>query len=182
MIWWMLALAVLGWAVGRHTGLLVRAPAEHPPDLERLNERLMHVRNVGMRLNELAASEMRLSGEKRQLQSLQKLKPEVEWMLGEVERQMSECAPDSLHPSQAEHLENLLDATGKSLRMLLDIGQHSNPSNIDLAATIQHLYKHLNLLVPDLSKPDLTDFQTIENHNSSIDLCQQIIESFRNRT
>ena len=86
----------------------------------------MHVRNVGMRLNELAASEMRLSGEKRQLQSLQKLKLEVEWMLGEVERQMSECAPDSLHPSQAEHLENLLDATGKSLRMLLDIGQHSN--------------------------------------------------------
>lgn len=105
MIWWMLALAVLGWAVRRHTGLLVRAPAEHPPDLERLNERLMHVRNVGMRLNELAALEMRLSGEKQQLQSLQKLKLEVEWMLGEVERQMSECAPDSLHPSQAEHLE-----------------------------------------------------------------------------
>lgn len=181
MILWMLALAVLGWAVGRYTGLLVRAPAGHPPDLERLNERLMHVRNVGMRLNELAASEMRLSGEKRQLQSLQKLKLEVEWMLGEVERQMSECAPDSLHSSQAEHLENLLDATGKSLRMLLDIGQHSNPSNIDLAVTIQHLHKHLNLLVPGLSKPDLTDFQTIENHNSSIDLCQQIIESFRNR-
>ena len=62
MILWMLALAVLGWAVGRHTGLLVRKPAGHPPDLERLNERLMHVRNVGMRLNELA-SEMRLSGE-----------------------------------------------------------------------------------------------------------------------
>ena len=65
--------------------------------------------------------------------------------------------------------------------MLLDIGQHSNPSNIDLAATIQHLHKHLNLLVPDASKTDSIDFQNIENHASSIDLCQQIIESFRNR-
>ena len=102
-------------------------------------------------------------------------------MLGEVERQMSECAPDSLHPSQAEHLENLLDATGKSLRMLLDIGQHSNPSNIDLAATIQHLYKHMNLLVSDASKTDSMDFQNIENHISSIELCQQLIESFRSR-
>ena len=162
MIWWMLAFAALGWAVGRHTGLLVHAPPGHPPDLERLNERLMHVRDVGMRLTELAASEMRLSGEKQQLQSLQKLKIEVEWLLNEVDRQLSECIQESLHPSQEERLDNLLDATGKSLRMLLDIGQHPTPSEVDLAKTIHHLNKNLNLLILDVNEIDTVEFESTD--------------------
>ena len=68
------------------------------------------------------------------------LKEEVQWLLETVETMIQD--PD---PNRHDMLEHLLDATGKSLRLLLNFGQAPIQPWPTLYDGLQHLHKTLCL-------------------------------------
>ena len=95
---------------------------------------------MGMRMNELASSEVKLERERLELERLMALKEEVQWLLETVETMIQR--PD---PNRYDMLEQLLDATGKSLRLLLNFGQAPIQPWPTLCNGLQHLHKTLCL-------------------------------------
>ena len=115
------AVAVVAWTAGVVLGR-ARAKQRHanvsPSELKNLQGRMFHARNMGMRLQELASNQQRLQAEQAHLRLLQDLKDEVQWLLSQVESTLAEH-----HKHDPDRLEDMLDATGKALRLVLDAGR-----------------------------------------------------------
>jgi len=166
--------AALALALGYAWGLK-RKPSASPPDFSRLQAQMMHARNMGMRMNELASSEVKLERERLELERLMALKEEVQWLLETVETMIQH--PD---PNRHDMLEQLLDATGKSLRLLLNFGQAAIQPWPTLCDGLQHLHKTLCLAREIHPSPPInSELQNTENKYDSVTLSQQLIEIHR---
>lgn len=172
------AFAVMAWALGFWAGQRGK-PAQatsNPKDtLQTLQGRLLHARNMGMRLQELATTEQRLQEEQAHLALLHELKDEVNWLLSEVQSRLDR------HPQEdPARLEAMIDATGKSLRLLMDAGRQPHATWSKASEGLNHLHKTLCLIrdlpasSPVSEKSEHTDF-----HVNYTLLSQSLIELHR---
>ena len=138
----LLVLMGCGLGLGLSTFWIPRKPA---PDLLGLEERLRHARNLSMRLSELAEKQSRLSVESRHLEHHLSLKEGVSWMLTQVHERMDSCRP-STSAEESERMEELLSATCKSLRCLLEAGSSPLISLEDLHPMTRTVHRTLCLL------------------------------------
>ena len=138
---------------------------------------MLHVRNMGMRLQELASNQQRLQEEQAHLRLLQDLKDEVQWLLSRVESTLAEH-----HKHDSDRLEDMLDATGKALRLVLDAGRQPMTTWQRAQETLTHLHKTL-CLIRDLPTPNpqINDIQNAEKQINQVVLIQLMIESHRLR-
>ena len=138
---------------------------------------MLHARNMGMRLQELASNQQRLQAEQAHLRLLQDLKDEVEWLLSQVESTLAEH-----HKHDPDHLEDMLDATGKALRLVLDAGRQPMTNWQRALETLTHLHKTL-CLIRNLTHPSPTlSIECKQNTESQINqvvLIQLLIELHR---
>lgn len=141
----------MAWALGFWAGQR-GTPAQATPNpkdtLQTLQGRLLHARNMGMRLQELATTEQRLHEEQAHLALLHELKDEVNWLLSEVQSRLDRHLQED--PAQ---LEAMIDATGKSLRLLMDAGRQPHATWSKASEGLNHLHKTL-CLIRDLSAPN----------------------------
>ena len=132
------------WTAGVILGR-ARAKLRHanvsPSELKTLQGRMLHARNMGMRLQELASNQQRLQEEQAHLRLLQDLKNEVQWLLFKVESTLAEH-----HKHDPDRLEDMLDATGKALRLVLDAGRRPMTTWQQAQETLIHLHKTLCLI------------------------------------
>lgn len=135
-----LAGALTSLALGCWWGTASAAVRRKPPNLQSLQERIMHAKNLSMRMEELLRKEQQLMNEQASYTTLLSLKEETEWMLGLVESRLMEGGTSDL-----EHVESLLDATGKTLRLVLDIGQRPHMPWTTLQPNLIHIHKTLCL-------------------------------------
>ena len=141
----------VGWWLGTSTAAVKR----NPPNLQSLQERILHAKNLSMRMEELFRNEQQLMEEKASYTTLLSLKEETEWLLGVVEKRLTKGGSSDL-----EHVETLLDATGKTLRLVLDIGQRSHMPWTTLQPNLIHIHKTLCLA----SRNQLPNEIKIESH------------------
>lgn len=136
---------------------------------------MLHARNMGMRLQELASNQQRLQEEQAHLRLLQELKDEVQWLLSRVEATLGKH-----HKHDPDRLEDMLDATGKALRLLLDAGRQPMTTWSRAQETLTHLHKTL-CLIRNLPTPisENSDFQNTEKQINQVVLIQLMIESHR---
>lgn len=172
-----LAGALTSLAVGWWLGTSTAAVKRNPPNLQSLQERIMHAKNLSMRMEELFRKEQQLMEEKASYTTLLSLKEETEWLLGVVEKRLTKGGSSDL-----EHVETLLDATGKTLRLVLDIGQRSHMPWTTLQPNLIHIHKTLCLA----SRNQLPDDPTFDSHfiESEFDgsrLVQLLIQEYRNK-
>ena len=161
---------VLGRARGKQ-----RLANVSPSALKTLQGRMLHVRNMGMRLQELASNQQRLQEEQAHLRLLQDLKDEVQWLLSRVESTLAEH-----HKHDPDRLEDMLDATGKALRLVLDAGRRPMTTWQRAQETLTHLHKTLclirNLPTPT---PAIEEEQNTEKQVNQVILIQLMIELHR---
>ena len=168
----------MAWTAGVVLGR-ARAMQRHanvsPSELKNLQGRMLHARNMGMRLQELASNQQRLQAEQAHLRLLQDLKDEVQWLLSQVESTLAEH-----HKHDPDRLEDMLDATGKALRLVLDAGRQPMTTWQRAQATVAHLHKTL-CLIRDLPTPSFTNdnSQNTEKQINQVVLIQLIIEFHR---
>ena len=143
-----------------------------PSELKNLQGRMLHARNMGMRLQELASNQQRLQAEQAHLRLLQDLKDEVQWLLSQVESTLAEH-----HKHDPDRLEDMLDATGKALRLVLDAGRQPMTTWQRAQATVAHLHKTL-CLIRDLPTPSSINdnSQNTEKQINQVVLIQLMIE------
>ena len=143
--------------------------------LKTLQGRMLHARNMGMRLQELASNQQRLQAEQAHLRLLQDLKDEVQWLLSQVESTLAEH-----HKHDPDRLEDMLDATGKALRLVLDAGRQPMTTWQRAQATVAHLHKTL-CLIRDLPTPysKNVNSQNTEKQVNQVVLIQLMIELHR---
>lgn len=136
---------------------------------------MLHARNMGMRLQELASNQQRLQEEQAHLRLLQDLKDEVQWLLSRVEATLGEH-----HKHDPDRLEDMLDATGKALRLLLDAGRQPMTTWSRAQETLTHLHKTL-CLIRNLPTPisEKSDCQNTEKQINQVVLIKLIIEFHR---
>ena len=106
---------------------------------------------------------------------LQDLKDEVQWLLSQVESTLAEH-----HKHDPDRLEDMLDATGKALRLVLDAGRQPMTTWQRAQATVAHLHKTL-CLIRDLPTPSSTNdnSQNTEKQINQVVLIQLMIELHR---
>jgi hypothetical protein len=150
-----LAGALTSLALGWWWGSTTYTVSKNPPNLQSLQERIMHAKNLSMRMEELLRKEQQLMNEQASYTTLLSLKEETEWMLGLVESRLMEGGSSDL-----EHVEALLDATGKTLRLVLDIGQRPHMPWTTLQPNLIHIHKTLCLA----SRNQLPKEIKIESH------------------
>ena len=150
-----LAGALTSLAFGCWLGTATGAVRRNPPNLQSLQERIMHAKNLSMRMEELLRKEQQLMEEQASYTTLLSLKGETEWLLALVERRLMEGGASDL-----EHVETLLDATGKTLRLVLDIGQRPHVPWTTLQPNLIHIHKTLCLA----SRNQLPNEEKIESH------------------
>lgn len=168
-----LSLASFGW--GLHLGWSRRESSSEIVHLPTLEERLFHARNLSMRLGELAEHQRKCSAEQEALTQLNDMKLGVEWMLGEVERNM--VPPHS--ESQKEEVERLVAATGKCLRSLLHIGRHPYQSKEDALSSIEPLKHTLDMLKgTNKTKSTKIDFEVLDKKTNTVFLVNQIFNQY----
>ena len=164
----------MAWTTGVVLGR-ARATQRHanvsPSELKNLQGRMLHARNMGMRLQELASNQQRLQAEQAHLRLLQDLKDEVQWLLSQVESTLAEH-----HKHDPDRLEDMLDATGKALRLVLDAGRQPMTTWQRAQATVAHLHKTL-CLIRDLPTPSSTNdnSQNTEKQTNQVVLIQLMI-------
>lgn len=95
--------------------------------MERLSERMVHARNMGMRLQELGLRQRDLKVTQDHNRHLKELRSEVEWMLDLVQSRLLAASS----PRDCEDLETLLGAVSKSLRHMLEVGQFPDMAHED---------------------------------------------------
>ncbi|HCL46297.1 MAG TPA: hypothetical protein DHW55_03475, partial [Flavobacteriales bacterium] len=171
---------MLAWTAGVVLGRARAKPRQanvSPSQLKTLQGRMLHAQNMGMRLQELASNQQRLQEEQAHLQLLQDLKDEVHWLLSEVESTLTKH-----HEHDPDRLEDMLDATGKALRLVLDAGRQPMTTWQRAQETLTHLHKTL-CLIRDLPTPTLTfdETQNAEKQCNQVVLIQLMIESHRLR-
>jgi len=168
----------VAWTAGVVLGR-ARATQRHanvsPSELKNLQGRMLHARNMGMRLQELASNQQRLQAEQAHLQLLQDLKDEVQWLLSKVESTLAEH-----HKHDPDRLEDMLDATGKALRLVLDAGRQPMTTWQRALETLTHLHKTL-CLIRNLPTPfSINDnSQNTEKQVNQVVLIQLMIELHR---
>ena len=168
----------MAWTAGVVLGR-ARATQRHanvsPSELKNLQGRMLHARNMGMRLQELASNQQRLQAEQAHLRLLQDLKDEVQWLLSQVESTLAEH-----HKHDPDRLEDMLDATGKALRLVLDAGRQPMTTWQRAQATVTHLHKTL-CLIRDLPTPSSINdnSQNTEKQINQVVLIQLMIEIHR---
>ena len=168
----------MAWTAGVVLGR-ARATQRHanvsPSELKNLQGRMLHARNMGMRLQELASNQQRLQEEQAHLRLLQDLKDEVQWLLSEVESTL-----DEHHKHDPDRLEDMLDATGKALRLVLDAGRQPMTNWQRALETLTHLHKTL-CLIRNLPTPSSTNdtSQNTEKQITQVTLIQLMIELHR---
>ena len=168
----------MAWTAGVVLGR-ARATQRHanvsPSELKNLQGRMLHARNMGMRLQELASNQQRLQAEQAHLRLLQDLKDEVQWLLSQVESTLAKH-----HKHDPDRLEDMLDATGKALRLVLDAGRQPMTTWQRAQATVAHLHKTL-CLIRDLPTPSSINdnYQSIEKQTNQVVLIQLMIELHR---
>ena len=172
-----LAGALTSLALGWWWGSTTCTVSKNPPNLQSLQERIMHAKNLSMRMEELFRKEQQLMSEQASYTTLLSLKHETEWLLGLVESRLMAGKPTDL-----ESVETLLDATGKTLRLVLDIGQRSHMSWTELKPNLIHIHKTLCLA----SKHTIPEDQEMDPHfiDSEFDgphLVQLLIQQYRNQ-
>ena len=172
-----LAGALTSLALGWWWGSTTCTVSKNPPNLQSLQERIMHAKNLSMRMEELFRKEQKLMSEQASYTTLLSLKHETEWLLGLVESRLMEGKATDL-----ESVETLLDATGKTLRLVLDIGQRSQMSWTELKPNLFHIHKTLCLA----SKHTIPEDQEMDPHviDSEFDgshLVQLLIQQHRNQ-
>ena len=118
---------------------LKRKPSASPPDFSRLQAQMMHARNMGMRMNELASSEVKLERERLELERLMALKEEVQWLLETVETMIQR--PD---PNRYDMLEQLLDPR-QIASSLAQLWTSPHPAMAQFCNGLQHLHNTLCL-------------------------------------
>ena len=150
-----LAGALTSVVVGCWLGTTTSAVKGSPPNLQNLQERIMHAKNISMRMEELFLKERQLMDEQASYTTLLSLKEETEWLLDLVENRLMEGESSDL-----ESVERLLDATGKTLRLVLEIGQRSHMPWTALKPNLIHIHKTLCLA----SRNQLPNDQEIESH------------------
>ena len=171
-----LAGALTSLVVGCWVGSTIAAEKKNPPNLQSLQERIMHAKNLSMRMEELFRKEQQLMDEQASYTTLLSLKEETEWLLGLVEKRLMEG--DS---SDLESVETLLDATGKTLRLVLDIGQRSHMTWTALKPDLVHIHKTLCLASKNqLPKDNNSKSHVIDNKFNGIYLVQLLIHKHRN--
>ena len=146
-----------------------------PSELKTLQGRMLHARNMGMRLQELASNQQRLQEEQAHLRLLQDLKDEVQWLLSQVESTLAEH-----HKHDPDRLEDMLDATGKALRLVLDAGRRPLTTWQQAQETLTHLHKTL-CLIRDTPIPisQNESYQETEKQVNQVVLIQLLIEIHR---
>ena len=168
----------MAWTAGVVLGR-ARATQHHAnvssSELKNLQGRMLHARNMGMRLQELASNQQRLQAEQAHLRLLQDLKDEVQWLLSQVESTLAEH-----HKHDPDRLEDMLDATGKALRLVLDAGRQPMTTWQRAQATVAHLHKTL-CLIRDLPTPSSINdnSQNTEKQINQVVLIQLMIEIHR---
>ena len=168
-----LAGALTSLAVGCWMG--TSSVKRKPPNLQSLQERIIHAKNLSMRMEELFRKEQQLMDEQASYTTLLSLKEETEWLLGLVEKRLMEA--DS---SDLEKVENLLDATGKTLRLVLDIGQQSHMHWAALKPNLIHIHKTLCLASKNQLQNDQTfESDVIDNEYDGPLLVQLLIQQHR---
>ena len=172
------AVAIVAWTAGVVLGR-ARATQRHtnvsPSELKNLQGRMLHARNMGMRLQELASNQQRLQAEQAHLRLLQELKDEVQWLLSQVESTLAEH-----HKHDPDRLEDMLDATGKALRLVLDAGRQPMTNWPRALETLTHLHKTL-CLIRNLPTPSSinNNSQNTEKQINQVVLIQLMIEVHR---
>ncbi|MEC8401956.1 MAG: hypothetical protein VXZ16_05065 [Bacteroidota bacterium] len=126
-------------------------------------------------MNELASSEVKLERDRQELERLMALKEEVQWLLETVETMIQHPAPN-----RHDMLEQLLDATGKSLRLLLNFGQAPIQPWPTLCDGLQYLHK-TRCLARKIhhTPPSKNELQNTENKHDTVIISQQLIEIHR---
>ena len=172
------AVAIVAWTAGVVLGR-AREKQRHanvsPSALKTLQGRMLHVRNMGMRLQELASNQQRLQEEQAHLRLLQDLKDEVQWLLSRVESTLAEH-----HKHDPDRLEDMLDTTGKALRLVLDAGRRPMTTWQRAQETLTHLHKTLCLIRNTPTLPSkIEGIQNTEKQINQVILIQLIIELHR---
>ena len=167
--------AVASLAVGCWWGSKSIPAKRKGPDLHILQERIMHAKNVTMRMEELLHKEQKLADEQESYSALVSLKEETEWLLSLVEAQVLKG-----NSSDLEDIESLLDATGKTLRLVLDIGQRSTLRWTTLMPSLHHIHKTL-CLVSKTPTPHnhILDSKSVDFHVNGTMLVQLLIQEYR---
>ena len=163
--------ALAGVVLGRMT----QPQTQAIPDLTTLGERMMHARNLGMRMNELAFNEQKLLQERTHLSDLLALKNEIEWLLDLVEERLNDDATDD-----HESLEDVMDAMGKTLRLVLDVGRRPQQPWSDLLPSLIHIHKSLCLArgIPMKINHNI-DGQIFDFKCNGVGLIEQLIQAHR---
>lgn len=126
-------------------------------------------------MEELFLKERQLMDEQASYTTLLSLKEETEWLLDLVENRLM-----GGESSDLESVERLLDATGKTLRLVLEIGQRSHMPWTALQPNLIHIHKTLCLA----SRNQLPNDQKIESHVIDFEfngphLTQLLIQEYR---
>lgn len=132
--------ALISLGVGCWCGATSLAVKRETPNLQSLQERIMHAKNLSMRMEELFRKEQELVDEQASYSTLLALKDETEWLLDLVEGRLMQGERLDL-----DNVDALLDATGKTLRLVLDIGQHGRMEWTTLEPSLGHIHKTLCL-------------------------------------
>jgi len=152
-----------GVALGRRRG-----PSNKPTprlDMERLSERMVHARNMGMRLQELGLRQRDLKVTQDHNRHLEELRSEVEWMLDLVHSRLLAASS----PRDWEDLETLLGAVSKSLRHMLEVGQFPDMAHEDFLPAEEQIRGTLSritqLPVLEISEDPIQSQKTVEEIN-----------------
>lgn len=136
---------VLAWGMGWHWGRR-RESSEPPPELHVLHQRLLHARNLSMRLGEMAQTEQRLADSHSLLEQHLQLKEGVSWMLLNVEHRLHSCGHE-VDSETVERMEHMLSSTSKSLRYLIEVGRHPIMTWSSLVPAAKQMHHSLCLIL-----------------------------------
>jgi len=145
--------AALGFFMGSH-GARRRALRHAKPfngptslDLLRLERRIQFAQNARMRLEELSHQHATLSKETDVLEALRRVKRGTSQMLALLAAKLQ--PPHPITTEEAEKLEGLLGASGKALRLTLDLGRAPHQSKDDWEPKAQSIQKSLEKFLPE---------------------------------
>ena len=146
------AFAALGFFMGsygaRRRALRHAKPFNGPTslDLLRLERRIQFAQNARMRLEELSHQHATLSKETDVLEALRRVKRGTSQMLALLAAKLQ--PPHPITTEEAENLEGLLGASGKALRLTLDLGRAPHMSKDDWEPKAQSIQKSLENFLP----------------------------------
>ena len=115
-------------------------------DLMRLESRIQFAQNARMRLQEMSHQHATLTKETDVLDALRRIKRGTSIMLELLATELQ--PPHPITTEEAENLECLIGASGKALRLTLDLGRAPQQSAEDWGPKVQSIQKALENLLP----------------------------------